>query len=513
MKTTLDHVIERVTMYRFLTLCLAALTVISFALSAAGKISYTSAQLLASLLTLLVVTFVGGRVFALLFRATAHTESSIITALLLFFILSPIQLGTTTTDATTLGQIALAALFASASKYLLAVRGRHIFNPAAVGALWLTIFHYYLASWWIGTPALLPFTAVLVLLVLYRAKRFPLGGVFIVVAATILLSRQLSGGAGLGDALKYAFGQTPLIFLAGFMLTEPLTLPPARWQQLTVAAIVAVLFAVPITVGSFSVGPETALVVGNAVAFGFGQRRGIELVLTAKRRLTPSSIEYVFAPARSLSFTAGQYLELALPHHGSDSRGSRRSFSIASAPGARSDKGGAVPVKIGIKVPERSSSFKRAIDDLPIGSTLRATGVSGDFVLPKKSDAPLLLVAGGIGITPFISQLGALPPGHQRDVVLVYVADDADEVGYRDELAAAGVRTVVVTKDQAVGLPAEFESVTASRLTGAILAAAVPDIARRRVYVSGPPGMVDAISRAAKSLKARSISKDYFSGY
>jgi ferredoxin-NADP reductase len=512
-KTALDHAIGRVTMYRFVTICLAALTVISFASSAAGKITYTPTQLLASLVTLLVVTLFGGKVFALLFRATAHTESSIITALLLFFILSPIQIGASSTDVITLGQIALAGLFASASKYVLAFRGRHIFNPAAVGAVWLMLFHYYLAAWWIGTPVLLPFTAVLVLLVLYRTKRFPLGATFIVIAAVILLTRNLSDGGSFGTALKFAFGQTPLVFFAGFMLTEPLTLPPARWQQLSVAAIVAVLFSVPITLGSYTVGPETALILGNAVAFAFGQRRGIELVLTAKRRLTPSSMEYVFAPVRSLSFTAGQYLELALPHKGSDSRGSRRSFSIASAPGAKSDVGRTATVKIGIKVPERASSFKRAIDELPIGSTLRATGVSGDFVLPKKSDAPLLLVAGGIGITPFVSQLAALPPGHDRDVVLVYVAGDADEIGYRDELAAAGVRTVVVTRDAAAGLPAGFEAVTAPRLTDEVLAAAVPDIARRKVYVSGPPGLVDTISRAARSLKARSISKDYFSGY
>lgn len=507
MKTALDNAIGRVTMYRFVTICLAALTVISFAFSAAKKISYTPQQLLATLLTLLVVTFVGGRVFALLFRATAHTESSIITGLLLFFILSP------TTDVTTLGQVAIAAVFASASKYLLAVRGRHIFNPAAVGAVWLAVFHFYLAYWWIGTPVLLPFTAVLVVLVLYRTRRLPLGAVFIVIGAAILLSRSLSGGAGFGTALTFAFGQTPLIFFAGFMLTEPLTLPPARWQQLSVAAIVAVLFSVPITIGSYSVGPETALIIGNAVAFGFGQRRGIELVLTARRRLTPSSMEYVFAPATPLSFTPGQYLELALPHKGSDSRGSRRSFSIASAPAVKSPEGGPAPVKIGIKVAERSSSFKRAMHELPIGSTVRATGVSGDFILPKKQDTPLLLVAGGIGITPFISQLGALPPGHDRDVVLVYVAGDAEEVGYQEELAAAGVRTVVVTKQQAAGFPAGFESVTAPRLTGDVLASVVPDIARRRVYISGPPGLVDTISRAARSLKARSIAKDYFSGY
>lgn len=315
-------------------------------------------------------------------------------------------------------------------------------------------------------------------------------------------------GTGFAGSLQYVFTQTPLIFLAGFMLTEPLTLPPARWQQLSVAAVVAVLFAIPITIGTFAFGPETTLVIGNAVAFLFGQRRGIELAMTAKTALTPSSMEFVFRPARALAFTPGQYLELTVPHRSMDSRGARRAFSIASAPAD------AEAVKIGIKIaPEKGSSFKRALTELDVGDTVRATGIAGDFHLPKDAAKPLLLVAGGIGITPFVSQLAALPGGNGRDIVVVYVSSDPAEISYTDTLQRSGARVVVVSKTKAPDLPASFENVTTARLGIDELRAAVPDIDRRHVYVSGPPALVDDIGGIARKLRARSVKKDYFSGY
>lgn len=501
MKRQLDSILGRLTMYRLMVVSLTFLAALSVIYGIGGQIAFPPKAMLASLAVLLVVSVVTNRLFALLFAVEPHTESSVITALLLFFILQP------TADPITLSQIALAALFASASKYVLAVRGRHIFNPAAVGAVWLSVFHFYLALWWVGSPMMIPFTAVLALLVLYRTRRIPLGVVFVVLAAAILLSRNVSDGATLAAAVKFTVTQTPLIFFAGFMLSEPLTLPPARWQQLGVAALVAVLFSVPITIGTFLLGPETALVIGNAVAFCFGQRRGIELVMTAKQALSPGAMEFVFRPSRTVGFRAGQYLELTVPHKGMDSRGARRAFSIASAPADFQN------VKIGVKITAEGSSFKRALCAMDIGSTVRATGVSGDFELPKDERKPLLLVAGGIGITPFASQLGALDADNRRDIVVVYAASNTAEVSYIDTLERSGARVVVVARPTASTLPDSFEHISAAALDPAVLEAAVPDINRRHVYISGPPGLVNSIASAARQLKAKSVKKDYFTGY
>ena len=52
----------------------------------------------------------------------------------------------------------------------------------------------------------------------------------------------------LGTALSFAVLQSPFLFLGAFMLSEPLTLPPRRWQQFSVAALVGVLAGWPIAV-------------------------------------------------------------------------------------------------------------------------------------------------------------------------------------------------------------------------------------------------------------------------
>ena len=121
-----------------------------------------------------------------------------------------------------------------------------------------------------------------------------------------------------------------------------------------------------------------------------------------------------------MAFTPGQYLELEVPHRHPDARGTRREFSIASAPED-------LPIlKVAFReIPgaKTHSSYKKALAQVSAGDALAVTGVWGDFLLPKKPGSPVLMVAAGIGITPFVSQLRhARLAGEDRDIVLVYVA-------------------------------------------------------------------------------------------
>ena len=395
----IDRISGRVTMYRLVTLCLLALVVLALGLSIGGALPYTPMDLSISLVVLLVVTYLSNRLYASLFGVQPHSESGIITALLLFFLLWP------SSEPVELLALALAAAFASASKYLIAYRGRHIVNPAAAGVVFVTVLQLTGGVWWVANAPMLPAVAILALLIAYRNRRLPMVGVFIAVGGMLIVAFRLSSGDALPAAVEYAFVSTPLVFLAGFMLTEPLTLPPLFRQQLTVAAGIGVLFALPnavaLQVGDFiSLSPELALVIGNVVAFLLGQRRGIELTLTERRKLGPTTAEFVFESDDPLNFRPGQFMEITVPHRRADSRGIRRVFSITSADPAKRT------VSFGIKIPvDGSSSFKRTFADLAPGSRIQATTVGGDFVLPDDSTEPLLLVAGGIGITPFISHL------------------------------------------------------------------------------------------------------------
>ena len=494
----LQRLLGKMSMYRMLVVLLLAMAAWSFVLSLAGALFYTPAELAATLATAVVSTLMASRLMGLLFRTFPQTDSALITGLLLFFLFWP------TTDGVQLGWIALAALAATASKYLLVWRRRHIFNPAAVGAFVMGVTGLNAPVWWVAAPLMLVVVIPAALLVLYRSRLLPMAGVFVVVSAGIVTIRFAAAGEPVLEGLATAFTSYPVLFFAGFMLSEPLTLPPLRWQRLAEAAVVGVLFAVPLSVGPVFMSPELALLVGNLLAFAAGQRGGISLRLRSTRDLTPTSRELVFEPERPLRYRAGQYLELSLPHPNPDGRGLRRIFSLTSAPEDPQT------VSVALRVSSPGSSFKTKLLALKPGARITATSVGGDFQLPRDSGRKILMMASGIGITPFLSQLRS-PDAAGRDIVLVYAASSTAELAYAGELAALGVSVVACTPEDPLrpgwtwlgpGLPDE----------GA-LAKAVPDAADRTAYVAGSPSAVAAFRTALRGAGVRRIHTDPFLGY
>lgn len=498
----LDERLGRVTMYRLLTLGLSALAVVAVVLAATGALFLDPVAIVVSAAVAVASSVASAWLVALAFRTRAHTESAVITGLILLFLFWP------TLDPRYLGALALAALVANASKYLLAWRGRHVLNPAAAGALVIGLTGLDSTTWWVADRWLLVPVLLLTAVIVLRTRRFALVGVFVLASVVFVTVRLVSGETSVVDAASTALVSYPILFLAGVMLTEPLTLPPRRWQQLLEAVVVAAVLAVPYSVGPLHSTPEAALVVGNLLAFAFGQRGAVRLTLTRQTRLTPRTLELAFRADRPVRFLPGQWIELTVPHPRPDARGTRRVFSVSSAPAADE-------ITVALTVPEKASTFKRALAALPVGTRLRATGLGGDFVLPTDPARPLLLVAGGIGVTPFASQLAALAAaGERRDVVLVCSVADHADLAYAGPAAAAGARVLVLSPDpDGAGLPAGWIHLGERRLTADVLAEAVPDLAERDAYVSGPPAMVDGTRALLRSAGARRVRTDAFSGY
>ncbi len=500
MTARLDRLLGRVTMYRLVIICLTVTAVVSFVLMVLGLIAYSPLGFLANASVLLVFSYLANGLAGLIFRTRPQLSSTVITALLLLFIFQP------SLNTPQLLGAALGAVVAALSKYLFAVRGRHIFNPTALGAFVVVLTGLNFSFWWVGTPILLPFVAVGGFLVLFRTRRFPLALVFIAVAGGGTAIRYLVSGVDVGQALQFALLSSPIVFFACFMLDEPQTLPPRRWQQLLEAALVGLIFALPFSFGPLSSTPELALIVGNLLAFFFGQRRGIRMDFVSRKTLTPSSWEFEFHPHAPVRFLAGQYMEITLPHGNSDARGWRRVFTIASAPGGN--------IRFGMRVPKRSSSFKAAMLALESGAVVSGASVSGDFVLPRDASKPLLLVAAGIGITPFASQLEHLTAtGQTRDVVLLYSVANADDIAFAQVLEAADCRVVVVSPTRPAELPPEWSWAGGGALTAETISKAVPDAAARATYLSGPPELVAGLERALRADGVRKIVTDVFIGY
>lgn len=102
----------------------------------------------------------------------------------------------------------------------------------------------------------------------------------------------------------------------------------------------------------------------------------------------------------NFTFTPGQFIDLAVPNLIGDPRGNHREFTIFSTPKE-------LPI-IKIAFRQTDSIFKNYLIANK-GSQIELAGPYGDFVLPQSANQPIHLIAGGIGITPFMSMLANQP--------------------------------------------------------------------------------------------------------
>lgn len=479
---------------------LSGIWAFALVMSLLGVLSYSPVAMIASMLVLVLSTFFASKLCGLLFGVKAYGESSLITGLILSLIFLP------TLEVPQLIVFAFVGLIAGASKFVLTWRGRHIFNPAALVAVVIGLTGLSSATWWVATPILTPVVLLTALLALYKSKRFLVAGLFLAITVPVLLIEFLTFGTSFGNSL-WLLLSWPLLFLAGVMLTEPLTLPPRKWQMYIVAVVVAVAFLIPLDLGPLQMTPALALILGNTVAAVLANRRAVILTFKKKIALTPSTYELVFETSNPLHHMPGQYMEFSLPHKKADFRGSRRSFSITSTPDDSE-------VTFGIKFYEPSSSFKKTLKNLKPGFQISATTIAGDFVLPREAQKPLLFVAGGIGITPFISQLRWLKEtSSQRDIALVYAVSNVEEIAYKDVLVKSGAKVIIIAPSKPKELPKGWQYSTGTRINYATLKECVPDVAERWAYASGSTPFVQSARFQLRKLGVRSVKTDYFVGY
>ncbi|HWL01112.1 MAG TPA: hypothetical protein VNQ52_01925, partial [Microbacteriaceae bacterium] len=131
-----------------------------------------------------------------------------------------------------------------------------------------------------------------------------------------------------------------------------------------------------------------------------------------------------------------------------------------------------------------------------------------DFTAPRIGTGALL-VAGGIGVTPFLSMLRDADPRH--DYVLVY-RTRAEVPAFLAELEATGARVVLSCPVAPEPMPAGWVWLGPGRFDGEDLMSTVPDLPGRVAYVSGPPAMVGALSAQLRRAGVRRIRRDVFPG-
>ena len=468
------------------------------------NLAFSPGALLISAVFLVVMCWTSNTILGAIFNVPTNVESAILTALILALIFDPPK---TSSDLIVLGW---AAILAMASKYILALHSKHLFNPAAVSAV---IIGYALqdpASWWVGTSRMLPVVLIGGLLIVRKVRQETMVGTFLLAATIGEGLFALLHGTPMSLEMRRFLVESPLFFFASIMLTEPLTAPPTRLLKSIYGLITGLLFIPQVHLGSTYSTPELALVIGNVFSYLVSPKRKYVLALQRKTRLAPDAVDFSFAAPDGLAFAPGQYMEWTLGYPGADSRGNRRYFTLASSPTEN-------VLHLGVKFYEDGSSFKKALLGLNRRSTILAGQIAGDFTLPSDPRRKLVFIAGGIGITPFRSILKYLiDTRQQRDVVVFYAVRRVEEIAYADVLDDANRRLGIptyYTLTDADTAPRNWAGYV-GRVDSNMIAEAVPDFRERIFYLSGPPNMVRSYERMLRDLGIgrRQIKKDFFSG-
>jgi ferredoxin-NADP reductase len=231
-------------------------------------------------------------------------------------------------------------------------------------------------------------------------------------------------------------------------------------------------------------------------------------VLAGREEVARGTLAFRFACPEGFSYRAGQAVNLALidPPQ-TDAKGNSRTFSLASAPSERS---------LQVATRMRDTAFKRVLGALAPGATVKLRGPMGDFTLPEDTSRPVVLLAGGIGITPFMSMLREEERnGSKRARILLYSNRSPADAPFLAELhglarAGTGLRMVSVVTENAPA-PGVWGGIADPEL----LRRELRDVAGAIHYLAGPPGMVGALRKAlgAAGVGAGDILTDEFYGY
>jgi len=198
-----------------------------------------------------------------------------------------------------------------------------------------------------------------------------------------------------------------------------------------------------------------------------------------------------FAPAagtKPMSSMAGQYAFVAFPKAGKPGKESHP-YTIASSP---EDLPAISAKAIG--------HFSSALRDIAPGAPARIHGPFGRFchvLYPR--DKKLVFIAGGIGITPFISMLRHMRDSNDsREVLLLYSCRRVRDFLFTTELQAMADKQTPALRTVRVLSHEQAEGYVSGRIDGALIRRYCTDMSAFRFFICGPQGMIVAIARQLK---------------
>jgi ferredoxin-NADP reductase len=207
-------------------------------------------------------------------------------------------------------------------------------------------------------------------------------------------------------------------------------------------------------------------------------------------------------------FTPGQYFFLTLPElRYEDPKGAMRHFSIVNSP---SQKG---ILQFATRLTD--SGYKKTLNEIALGTEVEIGNAMGIFGIPQENTKPVVMIAGGIGITPFVSILRDMHEKEaEHNVRLFYSNRLKKQTAFLDELQRMDLSdsnmNLILTLTDDPNWAGEVRMVN-----GEFIKDYVPDYNDCLFMISGPPAMVETIYNQLMGLGLSNldIRTENFAGY
>ncbi|NMM80706.1 oxidoreductase [Acidovorax sp. SRB_14] len=204
------------------------------------------------------------------------------------------------------------------------------------------------------------------------------------------------------------------------------------------------------------------------------------------------------------AFEPGQFLVFRFP--ADNERGHvLRTYSVSCAPGH--------PGRYRISVKREAAPHPGLPDGLgschlhdtvAVGDTLMADGPRGDFHLDRTSARPVVLLSGGVGLTPMVSMLHALAEQSDRRAVFIHACDNGEVHALGDEVRALAASRPGIDAHFVYRFPTEADRAAKRHqaegvVTRELLQRLLP-LDDYEFYLCGPPPFMQAVFRLVRSL-------------
>lgn len=240
--------------------------------------------------------------------------------------------------------------------------------------------------------------------------------------------------------------------------------------------------------------------------------------LIERHEVAENTMVFQFEKPDGWTFKPGQFVDITLLNPPeTDSEGNTRGFSISGAPQE--------PV-IMVTTRLRDSAFKRVFKTMPLQSEVRIEGPFGNLILHNNATRPAVLLAGGIGITPFRSiVVNAAKERLPHRIFLFYSNHRPEDAAYLEELQALEmlntnyklIATMTEIGKSTRPWHGEVGMIDYKLLHRYLKVAASPEwySAGPMYYIAGPPQMVRDLQTMLTNAGVDSddIKIEEFSGY